>query len=177
MSARFIRLQILALGCVAALSHPAANAQSTDSQIFTVRVPQNISITAPSDLLINHDLSDADQAFAAQAWDVRGNTAAGVTVNFTVNTPFVHQTNNTFKRDAKLSLVKGTTSGPANWTVTSSTDQTNYAGSKNNATVTATSDGSGRANMLVSVSFITGDVGSVLSGDYVTTVIGTVSAN
>jgi hypothetical protein len=177
MFTKSLRFQLFSIGCVVAFSSAVVQGQTTDSQLFTVRVPQNISISAPSDVLINHDLSNTDQAFAAQAWDVRGNTATGVTVNFSVNTPFIHQTNNTFKRDAKLSLAKGTTTGTANWTVTSSTDQTNYAGAKNNATVTAASDGAGRANMLVSVTFITGDVGSVLAGDYVTTVTGTVSAN
>lgn len=174
---RHFRIGLIVFAFAIAVGIPVAEAQTTDSQIFTVRVPQNISITAPSDVLINHDLTSADQAFGAQAWDVRGNTASGVTVNFAVNSPFVNQTNNTFKRDARLSLAKGTTTGTANWTVTTATDQTNYTGSDNSATVTASSDGAGRANMLLTVTFVTGDIGSVLAGDYVTTVTGTVTAN
>jgi hypothetical protein len=177
MFSKMIKNQFLAFGFVVTFGIQAAQAQTTDSQAFTVRVPQNISISAPSDVLINHDLTNADQAFGAQAWDVRGNTPSGVTVNFSVTSPFTNQTNNTFKRDARLSLVKGTTTGTANWTVTTATDQTNYTGSDNGATVTASSDGAGRANMLLTVTFVTGDIGSVLAGDYVTTVTGTVTAN
>ena len=44
-------------------------------------------------------------------------------------------------------------------------------------TVTAKSDGVGRANMLLTVTFVTGDFASIKAGDYLTTVTGTVAAN
>ena len=154
-----------------------ASAQSSGNQTFTVIVPSSLSITAPTAATLTHDQSDSPQAFPAQAWVVKGNSRTGVAVTFATASPFVHSTDATFKRDAKLQLALGTTQGPAAWSVGVSNDVTDYAANDNVAQVTASSNGVGRANLNLSVSFIGGDYSLFAAGDYVTTVTGTVAAN
>jgi len=108
---------------------------------------------------------------------VKGNSNAGVNVSFATANPFIHTTLPTFKRDAKLNLAVGTTQGPATWTVGVAQDQTNYLLNDGIAAVTATSTGVGRANLNLSVTFVTEEFGVFAAGDYSTTVTGTVAAN
>jgi hypothetical protein len=152
-------------------------AADTATQKFTVSVPQNIAITAPANASITHDETDNNQPFSPQAWTVRGNTLAGVNVSFATATPFVHTTDSSFKRNAKLDLAVASSQGPATWTVTKATDTTDYGGNDMNASVTATSNGVGRATMNVSVTFITDTFGTFAAGSYEATVTGTVAAN
>jgi hypothetical protein len=153
-----------------------ASADTTQSQSFKVVVPQSLSIVAPAAVTLNHNETDNPQTFPAQVWAVKGNSLAGVNVSFSTATPFVHTTDATFKRNAKLDLVVGATQGPATWTVGASTDTTDYAAGDNVAQVSASSSGVGRANLNLTVSFITDSYGSFASGDYVTTVTGTIAA-
>ena len=161
---------------VVLLPASAAFAQ-TANQKFTVVVPSSISITAPSDVSINHDESDNDQSFPAQQWVVKGNTLAGVNVSFSTNQAFTHTTDNSFKRDAQLGLSLASNSGPATWSISQASDTTDYAGSDEVATVQASSDGVGSANFDLAVTFITDVFGSFAAGNYETTVTGTVSSN
>lgn len=154
-----------------------ANAQTSASQKYTVTVPTNISITAPADVAITHDETDADQAFPAQQWTVKGNVLAGVSVSFSTGTAFTHTTDASFKRDAKLDLSVASNNGPGSWTVSQASDQTDYDNSDEVATVQAASDGVGRATFDLAVSFITEEFGTFAAGDYDTTVTGTVTAN
>ncbi|SMP58289.1 hypothetical protein SAMN06265222_10633 [Neorhodopirellula lusitana] len=151
--------------------------QTTDNQKFTVTVPGNISIVAPVDAALTHDESDSNQAFPNQTWSVVGNNISGVSVAFTTATPFVHSTDPSYKRDVKLGLAVGTTSGPGTWTVTQALDTTDHANSDNEASVTASSNGTASASFNLAVNFITGTYGSFPSGNYETTVVGTVTAN
>lgn len=169
-----INYSLVALLVTAAVNVEAA---TTASQKFNVTVPSNISITSPSDVTIAHDESENDQAFAAQSWVVKGNTLAGVAVSFATGSSFVHTTDNSFKRDAKLDLALDTQQGPATWTVGTATDTTDYANSDGVATVSASSNGVGRGTFNLSVTFITDGFGSFAAGDYETTVTGTVTAN
>ena len=146
------------------------------SQTFRVVVRTNISITATELVEITHDESDADQSFPAQQWVVKGNVNEGVLVTFVAQTPFIHTVDDTFKRDARLSLAVASSVGPATWTVTEPTDETDYGTDVNTASVAATSDGVGRANFDLSVQFITDDFGTFAAGNYESTVVGTVSA-
>ncbi len=140
-------------------------------------MPQSISISAPTTASLTHNQTSDNQAFPAQTWTVRGNTLAGVTVQFGTSTPFVHATNSDFKRDAKLDLALGTVQGPAVWTVTTASDTTNYGGNDNAAQVAAASNGVGRANFNLTVTFLTADYDSLAAGNYGLTVTGTVAAN
>ncbi len=172
-----ISLRLLAIAIVVSFAQVSANAQTTGTQTFTVNVPTAVSIVAPAAASINHDQSDNNNAFPAQTWIVKGNAVNGVNVSFATANPFTHATDNTMKRDAKLDLAVGTTAGPAGWTVTTPSDTSNFGSGDNVATVAATSNGVGRANMLLTVSFVTGSFGEFAAGAYSTTVTGTVAAN
>lgn len=152
----------------------SAMAQST--QTYKVIVPASVSIVAPSAVAITHNETNDPQAFPAQAWTVKGNSLNGVNVSFATATPFIHSTDNTFKRNAKLDLAVGTVAGPAAWTVGVGTDTTDWAANDGVAQVTASSNGVGRASMNLTVSFIGGEFGEFAAGDYLTTVTGTIAA-
>jgi len=152
-------------------------AQTTGTQSYTVTVPESISVVAPAAATLAHDLTANPQSFAAQTWVVRGNSTTGVTVNFGVTDVFAHTVDPSFKRDVQLGLATGATQGPATWTITTASDTTAIATGDTDATVTAASDDVGRADMALTVTFVTGDIGTLLEGDYVATVTGTVAAN
>ena len=154
-----------------------ASAQTTDTQKFTVIVPGAISITAPLNTEITHDETENDQSFAPQAWQVKGNVLAGVSVSISTDSHFQHTTEVDGKRDAQIDLSIGATTGAANWTVTQATGTTNYANNNGVATVQATSDNSGSADLNVAMTFITDGFGSFPAGTYETTVTGTVASN
>lgn len=168
---------LAAITCAAAsgLCSLSASAQ-TASQTFTVVVPQNISIAAPSAVALTHDESNNNQSFGNQSWLVKGNVRNGVVVTFSTGSAFTHATDNTFKRNAKLDLGVASFSGPATWTVSKASDTTDYRKSDEVAQVEANSDGVGRANFDLGVTFITEEFGVFADGLYVTTVTGTVSA-
>jgi len=162
---------------LSSLTAVTSQAQTTGTQVFTVTVPQSISIVAPSAVNLIHDLTDNPQAFPVQTWLVRGNTSAGVSVALSTSTPFTHVTNVNAKRDVKLDLSVGATQGTGAWTVGIPTDTSNFVANDNEARVTVSSNGVGRANLNLTVSFLTGEFGTFAEGDYVTTVTGTVAAN
>ena len=165
------------LAIAALLVATTANAATTDTQKFTVTVPGAISITAPVNTSLTHDETENDQVFPAQAWTVKGNSLAGVTASFATAQAFTHTVDATAKRDAALGLAVNSSVGSANWNVTQAADQTDYANNNGVATVQVSSNGFGVATMDLSVSFITDGFGSFPSGDYETTVTGTVTAN
>lgn len=158
------------------VSATAAQAQ-TASQSFRVVVPSSLAIVAPAGQIMTHDQTDTNQTFGRQRWTVKGNVSNGVAVTFSTTNPFTHETNGTMRRDAQLSLELAGTSGPANWTVTTPADATNIASSDGDATVAATSNGVGKANFDLMITFVTGEFGTFASGNYNLTVVGTVAAN
>jgi len=165
--------KILTIAVAAVLLPASALFAQTDSQKFTVTVPANISITAPVDATLSHDDTETDQAFPPQAWLVSGNGSTGVSVTFSTDQAFTH-TDNTTKRDVELGLSVGSTTGPGAtaWTVGTSSDTTDYVNSDEIATVQVSSDGVGAASLDLTVTFITGTLGSFASGIYETTEIG-----
>jgi len=154
-----------------------ASAQTSGSQGFTVVVPRSLTITAPSaSTSLDHNLTATPQAFPAQMWAVRGNLRTGVVVNFTTMTPFVHTEDSNFKRNAKLDLAVGSSQGPATWSVDKASDTTAFATGDNDAQVSVSSSGVGRADLNLTVSFLTDDLGTLAEGNYATTVVGTIAA-
>ncbi|MBU6175395.1 MAG: hypothetical protein KGQ60_16420, partial [Planctomycetes bacterium] len=149
-----------------------ATAQSSGNQSFNVIVPSSISITAPTGVTITHNETDAPQLFPEQTWVVRGNSRNGVAVAFKTITPFTHTQDNNFKRDARLQVAVGATQGPATWNVGVASDTTNYLNSDNVAEVSVNSNGIGRANLNLTVSFVGGEFGVFAAGTYATTVTG-----
>jgi hypothetical protein len=172
-----MNLKCLFAALLVVSSASSAMAQTSAVQNFRVVVPTNISITAPTNAVITHDQSDDNQQFPAQQWVVRGNTLAGVAVSISTNTPFVNTTDPSFKRDAQLALAVNGTVGPAVWTVGQALDTTNYVAEDGVATVTASSNGVGRATLDLTMRFLTNGFGTFAAGDYQSTVTGTVTAN
>jgi hypothetical protein len=163
----------------------SAMAQTTDSQKFTVTVPSTLSITGPVDQSLTHDTTNNNQVFApggvtANHWQVLCNAGAGATVNLATSTPFTHTTNNTYKRDAKLDLAVSSSDNngaTAIWSTTTASDQTNYVGADNNASVQAHSAMPGKGTLALTVTFITNNYSTLLQGDYQIDVVGTITAN
>jgi hypothetical protein len=164
---------IVALTVSAPLSAIAA---TTGTQTFTVNVPTAVSIVAPSAVSLTHDESDNANAFPVQTWLVKGNDPDGVNVEFSTTTPFVGPGSS--KADVRLDLAVLNSQGPASWTVTTAQDTTDYANTNpdNSALVAAQSNGVGRANLDLTVSFLGGEFGTYAAGAYATTVTGTVAA-
>lgn len=153
----------------------SAFAQTTDSQLFTVRVPSLLSITAPGDGFMDTvtDQTDGNKVFTpAGNWTVVCNAAAGATVNLTAQSPF---TNGSSQRDASLAL--SVASGGPTWSVTTASAQTNYVGAVNTASVQATSSQPGSGQLRLVVTFLNSTYSTLTQGDYVMTVQGTISAN
>jgi len=126
---------------------------------------------------MTHELEERTQSFPPQIWRVRGNVSRGITVNFHVDNPFVHELDETLQRDAILNLASGQTIGPGRWTITVPNDQTNYAIGDGAATVSARSDDAGSADMLLGIAFVTGQIDLLREGEYHLVVTGTVAAN
>lgn len=177
---KFVSAMAVAASCQMAM------AQTTDTQRFTVTVPSTLSIIAPADQSLIHDTTDGDQVFApgpltADHWAVQCNSGAGATVNLTTSTPFTHTGNSSYKRDAKLDLIISSTDnnggGSPVWAVSTGSDQTDYVGSDNDASVQATSAAPGKATLALSVTFITDTYSTLLEGDYVVDVVGTIASN
>lgn len=171
---------LMGVGALMAGAQLAYTAPLTDSasQTFTVNVPKRVSITAPtSPAPLTLPDSSNPLAFPGQAWQVKGNVRSGVSVNFKTTQAFVHTTENTYKRDAKLTLALTSSTGPATWTAGTLTDQTNYSGADEEALVSYSSNKVGQAVFDLGVEFLTVDIAEVAEGDYTTTVIGTVTEN
>lgn len=172
----FKKIVLSFVASIVLIGFVSETAMAQSSQTFTVIVPPSVSIVAPAPATLTHNETDAPQAFPVQAWTVKGNSLTGVNVTFSTTTPFVHATDDTFKRNAKLDLAVGTIQGPAAWTVGVASDSTNYINNDGIAQVTASSNGVGRASMNLTVSFITEEYGVFAAGNYLTTVTGTIAA-
>jgi len=161
---------------ISVLASQSAKAQTTATQGFTISIPQSLSIVAPAAVSLTHDQTNNPQAFPQQPWVVKGNNTTGVNVSFAAATPFIHATDPTFRRNARLALALGATQGPAIWTVGIAQDSTDYVTNDGIAIVTSSSTGVGRANLNLVVSFITEEFGVFAAGDHTTTVTGTIAA-
>ncbi len=166
----------LCVTCLLIACAQVALAQGNAQQGFRVQVPTSASILAPSvDMQLVHDETNDDQVFAPQTWTVKANSPQGVSVTFSTSTPFNHASQ-PFQRDVGLALAIGTVTGPASWNVEAADSQSSYAQGVNSASVVASSNGIGRAQLALTVRFITDSFGTFATGDYNTTVVGTVAA-
>jgi len=174
MHSRFSTSFALAVAFTVLMS-ASAFAQSTDndSQTFTVVVGDAISITAPADVSINHNLSDSDQPFAQQAWNVYTSNSTGASVVMSMGR-FVHTGDATYFRNGSMGLAVVSSDATAGWGVDVATDNTSASGT---ATVNASSSGPGSGQLGLSVVFIESDASTLAAGDYVATVTGTITNN
>jgi hypothetical protein len=160
-----------------------AQSDTIDQQRFEVYVPPRLSglvnVEGPPSVRIVHDGTDNNQAFAPQHWDIGSNARRGAQLSLTTLTAF--RRNGSVlgvRRDARLNLALLRADSGSNWAVTTPTAQTNYrAGVLGEiATVRAESFGAGDATFDLRVQFITEDSATLPQGDYLLTVVGTISA-
>jgi len=172
----------------------------TGSQQYTVTVGKNVNIVAPTDPMTKvytvQDLDDDaaettadvdDYDFAAQQWTVKGNVKNGVKVDFEM-APFANldypavapATGYEVYNDGELTVVKSAERGPATWTAGTAQVATDYANADPllvNAVASFSSDKVGQADFNVTVTFLATDINSVVEGEYVTQVTGTITEN
>ena len=176
MNKRFVVIAATLLVIALAVSEALA-VIATES--FTVTVPAVLTVTAPAaSVSLTHSQTDGNQAFAAQRWTMAQNAALGASITFSTNQAFTHATATTFKRNAKLDLALFSSDAGSGWAVTTATDQTDYANviSDGVATVSATAIAPGDAALDLTVTFVTTDFSTLASGNYSTTVTGTLTA-
>jgi hypothetical protein len=174
------RLRVVAVALAFSLLAGGLWADSDSAtQTFTLTIPSVLSITAPSATVVKaHSGTDSEQAFGTQVWGVNQNQVLGSTVTFSVAAPFVHDSatiNN--KRDCRLTLSIASSETLAVWTLSTATDETDYAASANTATVSAGSLSAGNATFNLVVTFVDEDYSTLPTGSFSTVVTGTVSSN
>ncbi len=179
---------------------------AVDSQQFTVSVPKRVSITAPmadqtkvytgADLAAAELVGDDTFTFTPQLWAVKGNVKNGVSVDFemgpfsNVVSPFDPVGPGVLDdvaavmafQDGGLSVAVASNTGPATWVLdgTSAVASSNYAAvspASPNAIVSYKSNRVGQADFNVTVAFLATDLNAVVAGDYITTVVGTLTEN
>jgi hypothetical protein len=162
-------LATLTLGIAA-----SAEAQVTDTETFRVTVNSLMSIQAPSALVSQiHDQTDNDQNFPLQRWLVTANNSIGATAVFETDQAFTHTVDNSYKRDADISLTL--VSGAA-WSVTTATASTDYGTSLEVVSVAAESNTSGPAAFDIGVTLVEETFADLAAGDYELTITGTLTA-
>ena len=135
-----------------------------------------VSITAPSGQTRTHDTADAPQSFAEQRWNLGSTELLGATVQLSAG-PFVHATRPSVKADCKLNLRVVSSSLLSGWVAVVPLDQTNVALGKQSAAVTARSAAVGDATVGLTVTLENSDFSTLGSGNYSTTVTGTIVPN
>jgi|CXWL01.1.fsa_nt_gi hypothetical protein len=153
----------------------SAEAQLTDTETFRVTVNSLMSVQAPAALVSQvHDETDNDQSFPVQQWLVTANNAIGATVVFQTDQAFTHTLDNSYKRDAGITLALA--SGAA-WTVTVPSATTDYVGGTEVVSVAAGSNTAGSAAFDIGVTLVEETFSDLASGDYEMTITGTLTAN
>lgn len=175
MPPRFFMVFVSAL----VLSAPySIDTRTRGKQNFTVHVPPRLSITAPS-VGAEAELSPGQTQveMAPQTWSIDANSRSGATVQFTTEHSFRHVTNDAIRRDAELRVSILNQHDPLVWEVTQAQATTAYQAGQEAATVQVRSNRPGSAVLGLTVTFLEGDTTSTPPGDYVTTVVGTITAN
>ena len=151
-------------------------AQDSHGQFYTVTVREGISITAPGGTVISHDLTPTNQVFPEQIWNAYTTNSAGATVSLTI-TKFQHQTFTFFNHNTRIDLRIAASDSTANWTTIVDRDRTfgGFFSSGDTATVSAESFGPGAGELGITVRFLQGGLGFVISGSYVATLTGTIT--
>lgn len=167
------------LFATAVMSAPTpVDAEITARQGFLVRVPQRMSIKAPAGGA-NADLppDETQVQVPQQLWDISANTHSGATVQFATEQSFHNLDDDSIRRDAQLNVSIISQSRAGAWTVTQSEDVTAHQIGEESAAVQVRSAQAGAAVIGLTVTFLEGDALSTPGGDYVTTVVGTITAN
>lgn len=161
------------------LSLTAVNvfAETIARQSYRVSIPKRLSITAPILAPQVEMAQDGTRAsFPEQSWNVAANTAAGATVQFTTVHSFENQGDTSIRRDASLEVTVRNQSHEENWVATKSSATTDYLTGQEDATVEIRSTRPGSAAIGLKVTMLAPE-SYTPQGDYVTTIVGTISEN
>ncbi len=151
-------------------------AESVARRTFVVHVPPRVSIQSPANApIMILPPSQARVEFAQQDWEMATNSHSGATIQFVTEHSFHNQTD--VRRDAQLELKLLSQSKYGTWKVVRPSDATNHEIGREAATVQVSSISPGSAVVGLTVTFLPGSALSTPSGDYETTVVGTITAN
>jgi len=157
-------------------------AQDSDRARMSLRVLPSVggqvNIDGPPLIIKVHDNTETDQQFGVQQWDVNCNSRRGATVDF--QTLIAFRNGILFprsRRDARLDISLARSDARARWRITTATDETDYVNGDERATVSARSRRAGDATFNLNVTFITDDFSTLQAGNYITFVVGTITAN
>lgn len=136
-----------------------------------------LSVTAPANVEITHDLITNNQFFAESSWLVENDASLlGATVVMSCG-PFEHADDPTEQVNASLVLRVVASAPAAVWAPIVPIGSTNIALSIDSAVVSATSIGVGDGELGLTVGFLGGGISTLQAGDYLTTVTATITAN
>lgn len=153
-------------------------AETAARQRFLVRVPPRVSITAPpAEADANLPPEETRVQIPTQAWNISANSPAGATVQFVAEQSFHNLDEDVIRRDAQLNVSIVSQSSAAAWSVTQSQAVTAHQRGEESATVQVRSHQAGSAVIGLTVTFLPGEAPSTPGGDYVTTVVGTITAH
>ena len=172
------RMFPLLFACVVWAAPLRVEAETTARQSFVVRVPARVSIQAPpAGATADLPPDETQVQVSQQVWAISANSHSGATVQFATEQSFHHLDDDSIRRDAQLNVSIVSQSQPGAWNVTQSQAVTAHQVGDESATVQVRSARSGSAEIGLTVTFLQGDALSTPGGDYVTTVVGTITAN
>lgn len=167
------------------LSSPCCG-QSRDRsnlQRFSVKIPSSATIRAhqnPSAL--EHINAAESPVFKKQAWTISGNHPNGISVTFSAQSPFVHESDSSDQRDLSISVSAEPQAGSATWTTYArdhegqAADATDFLSGVKAAKVELHSNGIGSAKVGIEVTFLNPDETKISRGNYYSEIVGTITA-
>lgn len=168
----------LALAALVIAGSQIAHAETTARQSFLVNIPRRLTIAAPPVAAQAEMDQDAVQvALPSQLWTVASNARDGATVRLSTLQSFHNLADDTIRRDAELEVrIQNQTESGA-WSVSTSSATTDHLRGQEEASVELRSTGPGTAEIRLNVTMRSSEDQFTPSGDYVTTVVGTITAN
>lgn len=159
----------------------ASNLQAdlTTTNLYCLNIGNALSVIGPPDPIpITHDGLAGDKSFSPALWTCVSNNAAGAVLTIETTTGMVHSTLPLIKRDVRLDLGLQSADAGSGWATTVATDVTDVDGlpADDVATVVAESTAPGNCVVALTLTFITGDLGTLVPGLYCTTVNTTIAA-
>lgn len=167
--------------CIVALIFVLAsgNVNGQTSQQYQLNIdPSTVLSCLSADQFQTHPGVAGNLDFFDSEWYLESNTPAGASVTFSAG-PFVNQDNSAYMRDAQMRLRRLRNQGAATWAFDDQASRTRYANGNMDAVVRMSCTSAGRALVGMRVRFFTetNPAATLPAGSYVTTVVGTISAN
>ena len=154
------------------------HAETTARQSFIVNIPKRLTITAPpAAAQAEMDQNAVQVTLPAQLWSVANNAQGGATVQLSTLQSFHNLDDDTIRRDAELEVQILNQSQARAWSVSKPSAMTDHLTGQEEARVELRSTGPGTADISLKVTMRSSADQFTPTGDYVTTVVGTITAN